>query len=371
MSAVVPYLFPGAGEIARSIMPYVKRRRVQRGRGRKRSAAVAFKPKLFRRTRPRLARRKRKGTKNVQGKHVSVKNIGRRLPKVLMPIAKGVANQKYCYNRADIRQSQTGRQAYFSYVMGTFDNAVGLGGDMPLEGNAEANDYLNIWNKVTGGDGALGAYSALRGTKVLIKNLQHTLYITNQTDGFASLTLYDCIPRRDTESGPVTALRDGNRVLQDNGPTTGNSAIAAFEPDNRLGCDPYGTPQFMSKWKIVNQRTIIMCPGQVHRHTLNFNCNKMMNTNLLEGDNFYLRGWSAVTMMKLHGFPGVSVANGDIASLISARLAVAYKKEITYSVPLQAVPRNHLIYNNITGGNLEGAFQVMNADGDIEVQDNA
>lgn len=366
-SDLLPWLVPGARDIARiasEAMPFTRRRKYAR-RG-KRSVARAFKPKLVRRTRRVVRRRKSKGQRNIQGKNVSWKNIGKRLSKLLRPIAKGVANQKYNYNQASVFYSNAGLQNFNQIMMGSFGNSTGLGQDMPDVANAIESDYSNVWNKVTGGDVVGALYDDVRGQRFLVKNIQHTIYITNQTDAHCHMTLYDCVPRRDTDLSPYQAIIQGQRVLQDNQATDGLVSIPAASNLSRIGVEPYGVPLFMQRWKIVNQRTIIMHPGQVHRHTLNFNVNKMFNSTLLNAENTYIRGFSAATLIKQHGFPVSLVADENIATIGPSKLNVVIKKEITYAIPQFGVPKAHLTYNNLQQG-VQGNFQVMNPDGDEEV----
>lgn len=346
-------------------MPYVRSRFKRRGT--KRTRARAFKPTKFsRRTRRKVVRKKkRRSTSNVQGKNVSWKNIGRALPKVLRPVAKGVANQKYNYNQANVWYSSAGQQNYNQIIMGSFQNSNGLGGDMPDVANSIEADISNVWNKVTGGDGVGALFEDIRGTRFLIKNIQHTIYITNQTDGHCHMTLYDCIPRRDTDLSPVTAINQGQRVLQDNQATDGLVSIPAANNQNRLGVEPYSIPVFQQRWKIVNQRTIIMHPGQVHRHTLNYNVNKMFNSTILNAENTYIRGFSACTMIKQHGFPASLIADENISTIGPSKLNVVIKKEITYAQPVFGVPKAHLTYNNLQQPAVQNV-QAMNPDGDEE-----
>lgn len=260
---------------------------------------------------------------------------------------------------------------YTAYMVGAFGGGALLGNDVADIQNDSIFDYHNIWNKVTGGDGVAGSYEDIRGTRFLVKNAQQTLYMTNQSDHHISMTLYDVVPRRDCGINILDCLNQGNRVLQDNQNTAGAVPILNYGPYQRLGVEPYGTPYFMSKFKIVNQRTIIMHPGQVHRHTLNFNVNKMFNSNLLDVDGIYLRGWSAGTMIKIHGFPVQGVQDEAVTTIGTAKLGIVMKKEITYAIPMFSVPKTSLIYNNLATGQPQGVFQAMNADGDVEVQDNA
>lgn len=336
-----------------------KRKRVPASRARARGSKRA----RFAKSRPR--RKFKKGTKNIQGKNVSVKNIGRKLPRVYYPAVKATSGQVYDFNQAFNITSQQGRQGFDEIGLGTCNNGTALNNVGPGLFNSNNSDLGNVFINVFGN--GVAAFDTSRQGKILVRSISLTVYYTNMIDGYLHFTIYDVVPRRDTDQSPLTNYLQGLRAAYDGADTNGTEVISNASVSTLVGADLGQSPYFNSKYMIVNRRTIIMTPGQVHRHTLNYKVNKVLNSAILDSQNIYMRGFSAVHICKIHGFPADN-ADNTITTLQAAKVSVVYRKRIKYHVIEQSKPTRYT-YNNIEDDGI--ALENMNEDGDVEAQANA
>lgn len=335
-----------------------KRKRVPASRARVRMS----KRRRFAKSRPK--RKMRKGAKNIQGKNVSVKNIGRALPRVYYPAVKATCGQIYEFNSSMNITSRQGRQAYDEISMGMCNNGTAFGNNGPSLLNANGSDLGNIFNNVFG---VAAIYDTTRQGKILVRSISMTMYYTNQTDGYIHFTIYDILPRRDGDNLPLATALNGQRSLLDGNVTAGAEPLLNDEALQHVGVDLGSIPYFNQKYMIANRRTIVMSPGQVHRHTLNYKVNKVLNGSILDGNNAVLRGFTAFHVCRIHGFPA-DTATGDVTTLQSAKVCCVWRKRIKYHVIEKKDP-TRFIFNNIEDDGV--VLDNMNADGDIEVQNNA
>lgn len=363
---VDPRVFSAAGlttgvDMARRFATNAFRKR-KRAPASRRASRFAKRARTYK---SKYKRKSKKGTKNIQGKNVSVKNIGRKLPRVYYPVVKTTASHTYEHNGATNITSQQGRHKYDEFSMGGAVGATTLTSVGPAWTNGNAADLSNVFIAAFGNE--VAALDHSRQGKILVRSIQMTLFYTNMTDGYLHFTLYDILPRRDTDSSPLTAANSGARTLLDGTAVNGTEPIPSSEALTHIGVELSQLPHFNSKWMIVNRRTIIMSPGQVHRHTLNYGINKVMNASLLDAQNTYLRGFAAFHVVKIHGFPA-DTADNAVTTLTSGKLSCVFRKRVRYHIIDRAAPTKYA-YNNIEDDGV--ALENMNADGDVEAQANA
>lgn len=360
------YSATGAATVVDMARRYVssafrKRRRAPVPRGRARMS------KRVRFSKTKYKRKARKGFKNVQGKNVSVKNLGRKLPRVYYPLVKGTSQQIYDFNGSFNVVSQQGRQAFDEISMGGAINgsALNLVNGQPL--NSNAVDLTNIFYMTPLQQAGALAFTKGKQSKILLRSIKMTVFYTNMTDGYLHFSIYDVLPRRDTQSTPLTHALQGQRTLFDATATGGNEVLNNDATLQLVGSDLTQIPYFNQKYMIVNRRTIIMNPGQVHRHTINYRINRMFNASMLDGANNYLKGFSAFHIVRIHGFPA-DTADNTITTFTSSKVSAVWRKTIKYHLIQESAPRR-IALNNLEDDGV--ALENMNEDGDVEVQANA
>lgn len=340
-----------------------KRKRAPMSRGRTRMA----KRSKYGKYRPR--RKVKKGTKNVQGKNVSVKNLGRKLPRVYYPIVKTTAPQIYDINGSFNIISTQGRQAFDEISMGAANNGRNLNADNGGALNSQASDLNNLFllPPISLATPAGTAFDSKRQAKLLLRSIKMSVFYTNQTDGYLHFTIYDVLPRRDTENTALTHALQGQRTLMGGVATAGNEPLPNDQTLQLVGTELSQIPYFNSRYMIVNRRTIIMNPGQVHRHTINYRVNRMLSSQLLDAQNTYYRGFSCFHICKIHGFPADSADNSTI-TFTSGKVSAVWRKQLKFHTVQDYTPRR-LVYNNLEDDGIQ--LENMNEDGDVEIQANA
>lgn len=378
MSAIVPFvrgaaaavpLAVRAGDMVRNVR---KRRRPGRpARGVKRP--LAKRPRYSRRYKSAaMLARKRKAKKkfpsDVAGKNISSTNIGRPLPWYWKAAAKSVNKCWHMYNGATSWTSDIGKQNIF---MVSCNNAYAQDlsvAELATQQNVEDADLLNLQRKV--GDYVNTANQAGRLARVLLRKSQINMLITNQTDGYCMLTLYDIVCKRDCDDSATNFIDQGLRnqinavAFPSNQATPANVTVANM--GDMLKMEPSNSILFNQYYTILKRRSILMNPGMVFSHTFTNAVNKVFDGSLFQNNLQYKRGWWFGTLLKIHGMPA-NDSTGAVTSLGSSKIAMVYTKKFKYQ----------WLYNNVplmTGfQNLASAvpLQNMNEDGDIEAMANA
>lgn len=376
MSAIVP-IFPGGSTslplVARTTMVRnVRKRRRPSRPARRTKRPMAKRAKYSTRYRTAasvLAKRKSKkrSPSDVAGKNISSTSIGRRLPRFWQIASKEYPKWWYTYNGAQSWVSDTGKQNYFLLPAN-----MGWGTDLSqaeaaTQQNAEFDDLINMQRKV-GNFTNLGN-SAGRLVRCMVRKSMFNMLITNQTDGYCMVTLYDIVCKTDCDASPLICIDQGLRNAHDNVafPTSGAApaTVGVNVASDYLKMEPTQSPLFNRYYTILKRRSLLMNPGMVFSHTFTNAVNRTIDGTLFENTQIYKRGWFFGTLVRLHGMPA-NTADGAVTSIAPAKLAVVYTKRFKYQWLFSNQPY-------ISGfQNLQsGVMQNMNEDGDIEIQGNA
>lgn len=135
-------------------------------------------------------------------------------------------------------------------------------------------------------------------SKALFQKLHSTSMITNSCNLNTHMTIYDVLARQDgsaTNVDPVTVfLAGGVDAL-------GGAASDALIP----GYSPFNNPRFTEVYKVLKRTPVVLCPGQTHVHTVDYQPNKLFSNERVTTSNGVgpLGQFSLYTFLIYHGTP--------------------------------------------------------------------
>lgn len=133
--------------------------------------------------------------------------------------------------------------------------------------------------------------------KVLLKKVRGECLITNQENVNGRFTIYDVIARVTSDTNntdPLTTLALGSADAS--GGTVNDYLIP--------GVTPYGVARFTERYKILQKTDVILSPGAVHSHVVNYRPNRYFSHELstaIPGTS--IAGLTLYTLVQFHGSP--------------------------------------------------------------------
>lgn len=187
-----------------------------------------------------------------------------------------------------------------------------------------------------------------------------TIY-TNVTSTPVQMTLYDMVPKDDSGIGfgdPRNLIIQGLRAKY-------NSNTQYAVPYQNIT----ESQAFTNKWKIINQKTLVLTPGEVHEHITSYNVNKYFENN--ESTEYYVDGAQntrSLEWMKnftIHHFckiVGTPVTDGTNISCAQSKVICMSYRKLVYKRP-QGIQGTKLIASqaNVPKSNLTSE-KTMNDD---------
>nr|WAE43011.1 MAG: capsid protein [Cressdnaviricota sp.] len=184
--------------------------------------------------------------------------------------------------------------------------------------------------------GAVGEITAYGSALPLqISKFQHessTLdaIIRNAENQPVRVTLYDVVPRHDIISNAQGAT-DLLGAFQ-TGLTAEAGASGIVDANyTTVGITPFQNINFVNNWKIIKVTSLLMNPGEVHRHKIKYKCGKTYNKLELTQENATMLKYEGVdTLIIAHGTPETTTA-GTNPTTGKALLDIVWTKKVKNS----------------------------------------
>lgn len=195
----------------------------------------------------------------------------------------------------------------------------------------DATDIVNIY-------AALGQTStAYNASKLLLLGIHAENLVTNATSTNTHVIIYDVMARHDgfttVNTGPGTVFTLG-------GADAGGGAAADYSV---VGTSPWNNPRFVSQYQIIKQTPIILAPGQVHTHSVNYKPNFIFNKErYISNSTGPIGGLTMYSFAVFHGTPVHDTATESVISTGIAKLDVVRKDSITFKGVVFGNPTNSI-----------------------------
>lgn len=197
-----------------------------------------------------------------------------------------------------------------------------------------------------------------------IDSVQQRGMITNTTSTPVKLTMYLLHPKKDlpeTDGNPVKTIEYGLRELYN---------------ANDMHKTPYVSPresvQFNSAWKIANEKTVVLSPGENHEYFYNIEIEKYWNSSQSRlgtdgsGTNYYfMKGYTKTIMIKVQP---TLVTDSTKVSFASSKVIWLNRSTLKYKIP-QGPSTNTLLATraNIPQTGLTSQKYVNEDSGDVDL----
>lgn len=197
---------------------------------------------------------------------------------------------------------------------------------------ADGPDLVTMCGKYVGG-GVIN--------RVLLEKVRGTILISNAMIANACITIYDCISRKDSGTvayGPDAAWTTG--VTDESG-----STYAIF------GAQPFDSELFTQYWTVRSTEKIVLGQGGVHKHTVQWEPNRLLNYEYVYNNTGYIAGLTTATMIVFHGMPANDSVTSTQVGLGAATLDIVYGYEYEFRFPANnstKIFQTNNIRNNFT-----------------------
>lgn len=187
-------------------------------------------------------------------------------------------------------------------------------------------NYAIIGDYYTDGDINLQftAVSGAVSSKLVLKRVRGESLITNQENVNARITLMDVMARRD---GAVLAPNPGEAFrlgFADN--STGT--VTDYQVP---GTNVYGNPRFLEYFKVLKTTEVILSPGAVHSHVVNYVPNKLFSHEVTSFTTpTSVANLTLYTFIVFHGSPINDITTQTTVSLSHIALDIVQKEQYEF-----------------------------------------
>lgn len=200
------------------------------------------------------------------------------------------------------------------------------------EGRQQIQDMNNVW---TGSDCVAFAPnpSALWNlARFYVESASMRHVYTNVTSTPVKLTIYDLEPKTNGvqgEDGPTNSVITGLKIKYDNDQFQYQVPYQSIKESK----------QFMSRWKILNQKTVTLSPGETHETYTHYDINKYYDNTMSKSSTpdgltsttyQWLKGFTKVQMVRLIGTP---VTDGTKISTATSKVVCISYRTLKYRKP--------------------------------------
>jgi len=183
----------------------------------------------------------------------------------------------------------------------------------------------------TGGTFVTGEYFM----DIAIAKITAELLITNTSNCVAFLTIRCFLCKKDSNESPLTRWQASLNL--ENGQTAAPNVLTTT-----YGAHPWQVDGFSSWWKCIKTKKLRLAPGEIHCHNHVQKVNRIIRGSTYEGTlNQFLKGWSQVYTLTVHGEP--TQTNDTGTPVISpSSITYAWKEEYKYTSVTQTIPQIYL-----------------------------
>lgn len=251
-------------------------------------------------------------------------------PQILNSVCGGsistVANRQTPY----ILNLYTGTTAASTYLMSASDN----------------NDMNQILSGLDPSATIVGPNSTALTRRYMVESIRCKVQLKNQTTIPITLTLYDCVARRDNATDSFNPLVTWNGGILDEvipvGVTNSNAQGSGFP-----GAKPFQSQTFCQRWNVKRATTFILHPGATHCHWISIRPAGLLNFEYTRL-NSYLKGLTTALMVVVKG--GVAASSTNAADIGESVGRVDYTSETQYRFKCLEKSRTALTQFNTLAG---------------------
>lgn len=157
------------------------------------------------------------------------------------------------------------------------------------------------------------AYLASVNDQLVMHSIKAELLFTNSSSSNSAITIYDIVARKDAGNANVALPSLAWQYGVDQAGGAANDYLV-------VGSEPTESVAFNQFYKIVQRKRINMAPGQLHRHEVYYQPNKLLKGQYLTQQPYNVTGVTVYTMIVHHGMPAHDRVTGtnvtiDISSI--------------------------------------------------------
>lgn len=165
------------------------------------------------------------------------------------------------------------------------------------------------------------AFMATANDKLILHSIRSEISWVNSSSSNSTFIVYDIIARKDTgaanASTPLNAWASGI-----------DSAGGSATDWQIIGSEPTESVTFNQFYKVVQRTRVSMGPGQMHRHEITYNPNRILAGLYLTNVAYNVAGISMYTLVVHHGMPAHdSTTKTDVRVDVSA---MDYVQKVSY-----------------------------------------
>lgn len=142
----------------------------------------------------------------------------------------------------------------------------------------------------------LFGYLASVNDQLVLHSIKAELLFTNSSSSNSAITIYDIVARKDAGNANVNLPSQAWRYGVD-------QAGGAADDYLIVGSEPTESVAFNQFYKIVQRKRVSMAPGQLHRHEIYYQPNKLLKGQYLTQQPYNIAGITLYTMVVHHGMP--------------------------------------------------------------------
>lgn len=182
--------------------------------------------------------------------------------------------------------------------------------------------------------------------RYMIDSIRAKYQLKNQTTIPITVTLYDCVARRDNTSDSFSPTFAWTQGIADEAVNVGSNQVNA-QGSQFPGAKPFQSQLFCQRWKVKRGTTFILHPGATHCHYITIKPSGLCNFEYT-GKNAYIKGLTTCLMAVLKG--GVAASSLNAADVGESIAEVQYVTETQYKFKAMEKSRTALTQFNTLAG---------------------
>lgn len=235
------------------------------------------------------------------------------------------------------------RQTAYQLNAYTGSGAIGSTYLMSLTDNGDMAQVLNSLDPATT---ISGSNLTTNTRRYFVESIRAKYQLKNQTTIPITVTLYDCVARRDNTSDTFSPTFTWTQGIADEAVNVGSNQVNA-QASQFPGAKPFQSQLFCQRWKVKRGTTFILHPGATHCHYVTIKPSGLCNFEYT-GKNAYIKGLTTSVMAVLKG--GVAASSLNAADVGESIAEINYVTETQYKFKAMEKSRTALTqFNSLAG----------------------
>lgn len=189
--------------------------------------------------------------------------------------------------------------------------------------------------------------------RFLLEKCMASVSISNIYLSNCTVDIYDVIARKDTGAAGVS---DALTAWAQGDTDEGTSGLYA-----KCGATPFSVEDFNMYWKVVQKTRVVLGAGQMHKHRVNLDVNKIMNDSYIAYTAKNFRDLTYNTLIVIRGAPANDASTQTSVSVGAAGLNIVAEKE--YHCKVLSTTVANVIDHTTLAISFAGGEQVVNVGG--------